>query len=114
MTTATLPTLVTIHNVDHQLDINIIPNCVANHEKRMATHSVEKETPANDHTLSDRVTNRGKQSAARSKETKTFANNLDQKKTRNEHISTDTHRTLANDSKIYFVEQGKKHRHGIG
>ena len=94
----------TIHNVDHQLDINTIPNCVTNHGKRMTTHSVEKETPANDHTLSDRVTNRGKQSVACSRETKKFASNLDQQKTRNEDISTDTRRTLANDSKIYLME----------
>ena len=72
---------VTIHNINHQLNISTIPNCVTNHGKRRATHSVEKEIPANDHTLSDRVINRGKQSVAHSRETKNFANNLDQQKT---------------------------------
>ena len=48
-----------IHNADNQPDINTIPKCTTNHGKRRATHSVEKETPANDHTLSDRVINCG-------------------------------------------------------
>ena len=51
--TTILPNCVTIHNADNQLDINTLPNCVTNHEKQRAIHSVEKETPANDHTLSD-------------------------------------------------------------
>ena len=109
--TLTLPNCVTIHNVDNQLDINTLLNCVTNHEKRRATHSVQKETPVNDHTLSDRVINRGKQNVARSRETNNFANNLDQQKTRNKNISTDPRQTLANDSNIYLVEQVKKHLH---
>ena len=80
----------------------------------MATHSVEKETPANYHTLSDRVINCSKQNVARSREAKNCANNLDQQKARNEDVSTDTCRTLANDSEIYLVKQMKKHRHRNG
>ena len=76
-----------IHNVDNQLDINTIPNCMNNHGKQRATHLVEKETPANDHTQSDRVINRGKQSVVCSRETNNFAKNLDQQKTRNEDIN---------------------------
>ena len=100
-----------IQNIDNQLGINTLPNCVTNHGKRRVAHSVEKGTPANDHTLPDPVTNRGKQSVARSRETNNFANNLDQQKARNETISTNTRQTLANDSDIYLVEQVKKHRH---
>ena len=62
--TTTLPTGVTTHNADNQPNTNTLPNCVTNHGKRKATHSVEKETPANDHTPSDRVINRGKQSCS--------------------------------------------------
>ena len=104
----------TIHNVDKQLDINTLPNCVTNHEKRRATHAVEKETPVSDHTLSDHVINRGKQSVARSRETNNFANNLDQQKTRNVVISAGIRQTLANDSNIYLGEQVKKHCHRNG
>ena len=53
----------TIH-IDNQLDINTIPNCMNNHSKQRATHLAEKETPANDHTQSDRVINCRKQSVA--------------------------------------------------
>ena len=101
----------TTHNVNDQLDINTLLNCVTSHEKPKATHSVEKETPANDHTLSDRVINRGKQSVACSRETNNFVNNLDQQKTRNNNIPTDNHQTPINDSNIYLVDQVKKHRH---
>ena len=62
--TTTLPNGVTTHNADNQPDTNTLPNCVTNHGKRKATHSVEKKTPANDHTPSDRVINRGKQSCS--------------------------------------------------
>ena len=95
----------------NQLASNTLPNCVTNHEKRKATHSVEKETPAKNRTLSDRVINRGKQSVARSTKTNNLNNNLDQQKTRNNDISTDSHLTLANDSNIYVVEQVKKYCH---
>ena len=60
------------------------------------------------------VINRGKQRVARSRESNNFANNLDQQKTRNEDISTDTRQTFANDSNIYLVEQAKKHCHRNG
>ena len=49
-------------------------------------------------------------SVVRSRESKNFANNLDQQETRNENISPDTRQTLANGSNIYLVE---KHRHRI-
>ena len=83
------------------------------HEKQKANPSVEKETPVNDHTLSDRVINRSTQSVAISREKSNFANNLDQQETRNENISPDTCQTNANGSNIYVVEQMKKHRHRI-
>ena len=112
--TTTVPNCVTTNNADNQLDINTLSNCVTNHEKWKAIHSVEKETPANNHTLSDRVINRGKQSVARSRETHNFDNNLDQQKARNNDIPNDNRSTLANDSNIYLVEQVKKHRHRNG
>ena len=111
--TTTLPNCVTIHNVDNRLDINALPNCVTNHEKQRANPSVEKKTPANDHTLSDHVINRSTQSVARSRETNNFANNLDQQETRNENISPDTRQTFANGSNIYLMKQMKKYRHQI-
>ena len=104
----------TTNNAGNQLDINTLPNCVTNHEKWKAIHSVEKETPANDHNLSDRVINYGKPSVARSRETHNFDNNLNQQKTRNNNIPTDNRPTLANDSNIYLVKQVKKHRRRNG
>ena len=77
----------TIHNVDNQLDINAIPNC---------------------------LTNRGKGSVGCSRETNNFANNLDQQKTRNEDISTDTRQTLVNGSNINLVELVQNHRYWNG
>ena len=112
--TTTLPNCVTTNDADNQLASNTLPNCVTNHDKPKVTHSVEKETSANNHTLSDRVINRGKQSVARSTEINNFNNNLDQQKTRNNDIPTDNHPILANDSNIYLVEQVKKHRHRNG
>ena len=109
--TTTLPNCVTTNNVNNQLASNTLPNCVTNHDKGKAIHSVEKVTPANNHTLSDCMINRGKQSVARSTETNNFNNNIDQQKTRNNDIPTDSHRTLAKDSNIYLVGQVKKHRH---
>ena len=81
-----------------------------NHGKQMAAHLVEKETPANDHTQSDHLINRGKQSVARSRATNDFAKSLDQQKTKNEDISTDTRQILANNNNLYLLEQVKKHR----
>ena len=69
----------TIHNDDHQLDINTLSDCVTNRGKLQTAHSVEKKTPASDHALSDRVITRGKQTAARSGEINNFVNNHDQK-----------------------------------
>ena len=112
--TTTLPSCVTTNDAGNQLASNTLPNCVTNHEKRKATHSVEKETSANNHTLSHRVINCGKQSVAHSTETNNFNNNLDQQKTRNNHIPTVSHPTLGNDSNIYLVEQVKKHLHRNG
>ena len=112
--TTTLPNCVTTNNANNQLAINTLPNCATNHEKQNATHPIEKETLASNHTLSGRVINRGKQSVARSTETNNFNNNLDQQKTRNNDIPTDNHPILANDSNIYLVEQVKKHRHRNG
>ena len=109
--TTTLTNCVTTNDANNQLASNTLPNCMTNHEKRKATHSVEKETPAKNRTLSDRVINRGKQSVAHSTKTNNLNNNLDQQKTRNNDISTDSHPTLANDSNIYVVEQVKKYRH---
>ena len=112
--TTTLPNCVTTNGANNQLASNTLPNCVTNHDKPKVTHSVEKETPANNHTVSDRVITRGKQSVARSTETNNFNNNLDQQTTRNNDILTDSPPTLANDSNIYLVEQVKKHRHRNG
>ena len=84
---------------------------MTNHEKQRSNLSVEKETPVNNHTLSDRTTNRSTQTVARSRESNNFANNLDQQETRNENISPDTRQTLANGSNIYLVEQMEKRRH---
>ena len=109
--TTTLPNCVTTNNADNQLASNTLPNCVTNHDKRKSTHSTEKETSSNNHTLSDRVINCGKQGVARSTETNNFNNNLDQQKTRNNDIPAVSHPTLANGSNIYLVEQVKKHRH---
>ena len=69
----------TIHSVDHQLDVNTLPDCVTNRGKLQTAHSVEKKTPASDHALSDRVITRGKQTVARSGEINNFVNNHDQK-----------------------------------
>ena len=102
-----------IYNIDNPHDINTLFDCMTNHEKQRANPSVEKETPVNNHTLSDRTTNRSTQTVARSRESNNFANNLDQKETRNENTSPDTRQTLANGSNIYLVEQMKKHRHRI-
>ena len=99
-----------IYKIDNLHDINTLLDCVTNHEKQRANPSVEKETPVNNHTLSDRTTNRSTQTVARSRESNNFANNLDQQETRNENISPDTRQTLANGSNIYLVE---KHRHRI-
>ena len=100
-----------IYKIDNLHDINTLLDCVTNHEKQRANPSVEKETPVNNHTLSDRTTNRSTQTVARSRESNNFANNLDQKETRNENTSPDTRQTLANGSNIYLVEQMEKHRH---
>ena len=70
--TTTLPNCVTTNNVNNQRASNTLPNCVTNHDKGKAIHSVEKVTPANNHTLSDCMINRGKQSVARSTETNNF------------------------------------------
>ena len=109
--TTTLPNCAAIHNVDNHLDINTIPDCVTNHKIQRDNPSVEKETPVNNHTLSDRVINRSTRCVARSSETNSFANSLDQQETRNENISPDTRQTLANGSNIYLLAQMKKHRH---
>ena len=100
-----------IYKIDNLHDINTLLDYVTNHEKQRANPSVEKETPVNNHTLSDRTTNRSTQTVARSRESNNFANNLDQKETRNENTSPDTRQTLANGSNIYLVEQMEKHRH---
>ena len=100
-----------IYKIDNLHDINTLLDCVTNHEKQRANPSVEKETPVNNHTLSDRTTNRSTQTVARSRESNNFANNLDQKEIRNENTSPDTRQTLANGSNIYLVEQMEKHRH---
>ena len=100
-----------IYKIDNLHDINTLLDCVTNHEKQRANPSVEKETPVNNHTLSDRTTNRSTQTVARSRESNNVANNLDQKETRNENTSPDTRQTLANGSNIYLVEQMEKHRH---
>ena len=100
-----------IYKIDNLHDINTLLDCVTNHEKQGANPSVEKETPVNNHTLSDRTTNRSTQTVARSRESNNFANNLDQKETRNENTSPGTRQTLANGSNIYLVEQMEKHRH---
>ena len=100
-----------IYKIDNLHDINTLLDCVTNHEKQRANPSVEKDTPVNNHTLSDRTTNRSTQTVARSRESNNFANNLDQKETRNENTSPDTRQTLANGSNIYLVEQMEKHRH---
>ena len=102
-----------IYNKDNPHDFNTLTNCVTNHEKQRANPSVEKETPVNDHTLSDRMTNRSTQTVARSRESNNFDNNLDQQETRNENTSPDTRQTLANGGNIYLVEQIKKYRHRI-
>ena len=112
--TTTLSNCVTTNAADNHLASNTLPNCVTNHDKPKVTHSVAKETSANNHTLSDRVINRGKQSVARSTEINNFNNSLDQQKTRNNDIPTDSPPTLANDSNIHLVEQVKKHRHRNG
>ena len=98
-------------DIDNQLGINTLPNCVFNCGKQSVTHSVEKETCSNDNTLPDCVTNCGKQSIVCSRERNDLPNNHDQQKARNEDISGNTLQTLANDSDIYLVEQVKKHRH---
>ena len=100
-----------IYKIDNPHDINTLLDCMTNHEKQRSNLSVEKETPVNNHTLSDRTTNRSTQTVARSRESNNFANNLDQKETRNENTSPDTRQTLANGSNIYLVEQMEKHRH---
>ena len=102
-----------IYNKDNPHDYNTLTNCVTNHEKQRANPSVEKETLVNDHTLSDRMTNRSTQTVARSRESNNFDNNLDQQETRNENTSPDTRQTLANGGNIYLVEQIKKYRHRI-
>ena len=71
---------------------------MTNHEKEGANPSIEKETPVNNHTLSDRVIKRSTQSVAHSRETTNFANTLDHQETRNENTSPDTHQNLANGS----------------
>ena len=86
---------------------------MTNHEKQRATPSVEKERPVNDHTLSDRMTNRSTQSVAHPRELNNFANNLDQQETRNKNTSPNNRQTLVNGSNIYLVEQMKKHCHRI-
>ena len=83
-----------VHNIDNPLDINTLPNCLTNHGKRRVPHSVEKKTPANDDTLLGCVINHGKQYVARLRELNNSANKLDQQKTRNEDISTDTRQIL--------------------
>ena len=100
-----------IYKIDNPHDINTLLDCMTNHEKQRANPSVEKETPVNNHTLSNRTTNRSTQTVARSRESNNFANNLDQQETRNENTSPDTRQTLANGSNIYLVEQMEKHRH---
>ena len=92
-------------DIDNQLDINTLPNCVFNRGKESVTDSVEKETFSSDHTLQNCVNNCGKQSVAGSREGKDFPNNHDQQK------ATSTPQTLANDSDIHLMEQVKKHRH---
>ena len=50
-----------IYKIDNLHDINTLLDCVTNHEKQRANPSVEKETPVNDHTLSDRMTSHSTQ-----------------------------------------------------
>ena len=85
-----------------------------NRGKQSATHSVEKETSSNDHTLPDYGFKRGKQSVTHSREENDFPNNHDQQKARNEHISKNTSQTLTNDNDLYLVEEVKKYRHRNG
>ena len=92
-------------DIDNQLDINILPNCMFNRGKESVTDSVEKETFSSDHTLQNCVNNCGKQSVAGSREGNDYPNNHDQQK------ATSTPQTLADDSDIHLVEQVKKHRH---
>ena len=86
---------------------------MTNNEKQRANPLAAKETPVNDHTLSDRVTNSSTQSVAHSRESTNFDNNLDEQVTRNENTSLDIRQTLASGSNTYLVERLKKHRHWI-
>ena len=90
-----------IQDKDNHFGINTLPNCVFNRGKQSVTHSVEKETPANDHNLPDYVFNRGKQSVARSREENDFPNNHDQQKARTADISNNTCPTFTRTVKIH-------------
>ena len=79
-------------DIDNQLGINTLPNCVFKCGKQSVTHSVGKETCSNDNTLPDCVTNCGKQSIVCSRERNDLPNNHDQQKARNEDISGNTAR----------------------
>ena len=101
-----------IHNEDHQLDINTLPDCVTNRGKLQTAHSVEKKTPASDHALSDRVITRAKQTVSRSEEINNSANSHDQQKQAIDHnLPTHTCKTPATNNNIYLVERVKNHRH---
>ena len=105
----------TIHNGDHQPDINTLPDRVTNRGKPQTGLLVEKKTPASEHALSDRVITRGKQTVARSGKTNNFVNNHDQKKKIiNHNLPIDGCQTPANDNNIYLVEEVKNHRHRNG
>ena len=69
--TNALPKCVTIHE-DDQLNVNTLPNRIANNGKQNSAQSVGKKTPANDHALSDHVITRSKQSVALPSKTNNF------------------------------------------
>ena len=112
--TNALPNCVTIHNGDHQLDINTLLDRVKNRGKQQTAHSFKKKTPASDHVLSDPVITCGKQSVACSSETNNFDNNHNKKKIINHNLPTDACQTPATDNNIYVDEQVKNHRHRNG
>ena len=87
--TNALPNCVTIHNGDHQLDINTLLDRVKNRGKQQTAHSFKKKTPASDHVLSDPVITRGKQSVVCSSKTNNFDNNHNKKKIVNHNLPTD-------------------------
>ena len=86
-----------------KLDINTLPDCVANRRKLQTANSIENKTPASNHTLPDRVITRGKQTVARSGEINSFVNNHDQQKKIIKHnLPTNACQIPATNNNIYL------------